>query len=221
MDDNTVDTTNINVTETPESGNANRTALMFLAIVIVVAIVVVAIFVLLTNTPETPRDPTEYELDNVIYKFSGNITEAWKFNVSYPEDVVMQLRYNNKIAIVFNGSSEEENAQLAKASFNIVTKLQHYYTYSQGHFGGFASIDLNDNATDSMLLPDDATYIYIMGPATGATQNLIHPGSGPAVHDMVTKYPWIFIEATDYASMAAAADKLVLLVLGYNESDTV
>jgi len=194
--------------------------LITMAIAVIIIVVIFVVFFwsgLIKQPPVSTKDPTAYVLDGVKYQFTGNMTEAWKFGPVIDENnITNKIRSSRDVVIVFNGSSQEDNGYFAMLSFNLVAKLQSFYTYTAGRVVRFGNIDFN-NASSDTVLSDDWTYIYLVGPKTGANKNVMTLGPSLMINNQTTNSSWVYIEAADYSNLTKGVDKLALMTIGYKE----
>jgi hypothetical protein len=105
------------------------------------------------------------------------------------------LAFAQKIVIVFMNSTD--NSLFAKSGFELTSKLQHYYVYSQNRIVNISAQEFTDAP-----LPSDALIIGFRGPSSGADTT--------GVRSIGKDYVLVLgINATDFSM---AADRLVLLL---------
>jgi hypothetical protein len=193
--------------------------IIIIAIVSLVAVLLIYSYVGMVGTALVVADPTQYEKDDVIYQFNENISSAWSFGPVYSESqIVDEMQNTGAVVIVFNGSSNDNNGRLAVLSFNVVSKLQNYYTHTQGRIVKFGSIDLNNPDENITHLSNQYTYVYISGPESGSNETMISYGPSRYVNNITSTNAWIYVKSSDYINMTRAVDKLILLTIGYNEA---
>ena len=148
------------------------------------------------------------EKDGVEYQFSDNIYDSMKIPV-YDEDFILdRIRFGpEKITVVFNGSSLEDNAYFATVGFNVAHKLANFFTYSQGRFVNITALDINNNVTQ---IP--GSIIYMKGPNTGAEGNSVSLSNLTVGNNT---YSIVVMQGTTYQNLSQAGDRLILLVLDF------
>lgn len=147
---------------------------------------------------------------NQIYSFSYDIRESVKIKSSNEAEIRSLLEKTNKLTIIFNSTSEEDNAAFQVAVFNLASKLPTYYSYE----GKLLRIDVLYYGADGNLynktkerasLPEN-TKILLLGPNTDAKETSISLDGNNIVLQGVTK-----------KGVGLAGDKLALVAMGIDE----
>ncbi len=152
---------------------------------------------------------------NTIYVFSYDVRESLRVPMESRAEIIETFSQNNKVTIVFNGSSEKDNAYFAVTSFNIVSKLDQYF-YNEGAPLSFDVI-YNVNGTWYNKTKDPQTtpvitgaVIWLKGPNTGAERTAVYMSNG-----------YIFVEGTDSKNLGLAGDRLSLFLMGINSFEDI
>jgi hypothetical protein len=194
-----------------------RNLILILAVIIIIIVFIALLIIILPQTIVKPKNPKIFSTGGADYEFNNNINDSWSFVAQSPENITALLRNANKVIIIYNGSVREDNGVLAVTAFNIVSKLQTYYTQTQGKIAVFGSIDLY-NMPNYTGVSDDYTYIYLVGPnSTDNKQNSLALMGSLNINGATTEKPWILVQGNDYTNLTRAAEKLELLVIGYGE----
>lgn len=143
---------------------------------------------------------------NQIYSFSYDIRESVKVKSSDEAKMSGFLAKTNKLTIIFNSTSEEDNAAFQVAVFNLASKLPTYYSYE----GKLLRIDVLYYNADGYLynktkerasLPENAK-ILLLGPNTGAKETSVSLDGNSIILQGVTK-----------KGVGLAGDKLALIAM--------
>ncbi len=158
----------------------------------------VLVLVFSSMCTEKQQSLHKIRIGNHVYAFTSNILESINVSVNEPKKIKELIDNANRVDVVFN-ASDEDNKYFAVVGFNIVSKLQTYYT-SLGWAKDFKGIPM-ENATFQY------TTILLKGPTTGATNMSVE----------LTNDKIIIVQGTSFEEMEKAGDKLALVVLGINE----
>lgn len=146
---------------------------------------------------------------NQIYAFSYDIRESVKVAADNETAIRNLLANSNRLTILFNGTSDEDNAVFQVLVFNIAAKLPTYYSYE----GRLVAIDalyysddgLYNKSKERVSLPE-TTKILLLGPNTGAKKTAVNlNGNTITVQGMTKK------------DVVLAGDKLALIAMNITE----
>lgn len=142
---------------------------------------------------------------NQVYVFSYDIRESVKVKSSNETSIRSLLR-TDSINILYNGTNEQDLAYFNVALFNIREKLRTFYTYNgillKFYPFYYTVNELVNFSNESISNPT----IEIRGPNTGATET------------SVTVNGTILVQGTTSRNLQLAADRLVLVVFGIDET---
>ncbi len=140
-----------------------------------------------------------------VYVFSHDIRESSKVPVNDREGIRNVFLENDEIKIVFDGSSETDNAYFRVVVINIVEKLQAYFAY-EGKVLRFKSYyhigDIWYDGEGEIGKPDLTNALWFLGPDTGAKET-----------SLALKDSTIYLQGTSYRNLTMAGDKLALVVM--------
>ncbi len=153
-----------------------------------------------------------------IYQFEHDIRDALKFPVNNIVAVNEMLWNTNKLNVVFNGSSKEDNRYFSVVMVNL-GKLQTFFAY-EGKAFNFNTFPVyyytdskwyNGRTNEAIPRPslEEAT-LWLLGPNTGARGNGI-----------ILLNNTIYLHGTSYKNLTLAADKLVLTVMGISRMEDI
>jgi hypothetical protein len=145
---------------------------------------------------------------NQVYVFSNDIREVLKVPVSDPIEIQQLVWQSDRLNIIFNGSSQQDNAYFQVVAVNIVFKLQTFFAY-EGKILQFPVFYYeNDNWFNSTgdkltVLNLEGANLWLLGPDTGAKSTSLYS------LDNI-----IYLQGTDYKNLTLAGDKFALIVMG-------
>jgi len=148
---------------------------------------------------------------NHIYQFSNDIREVLNVPVNDPIAIKKLVWQSDRLNIIFNGSSKQDNAYFQVVVINIVSKLQTFFAY-EGKLLQFPVFYYENgrwfNSTeDEIILPDlEGANLWLMGPDTGARDTSLF-----SMGDI------IYLQGTDYKNLTLAGDKFALLIMGIDK----
>lgn len=149
---------------------------------------------------EEKKNITEIMVYDKFYQFNTNLIDSLKISSSDPSTIKNLFDEANIICVVFNGSSEEDNAYFAVVSYNVIWKVNSYYT----NLDEFKKFGVCDEANLSQA---DAT-MAMRGPNTGATENSV-----------VLSGKTVTIQGTNWREFEKVGDKLILNIFGVTKLD--
>ena len=147
-----------------------------------------------------------------VYTFSNDIRESLKVKTNDPQgikDIGLQLE---RINIVFNGSSKQDNGYFSAVLIGLINKVSLYYAY-EGRVIYFDSYYfLNDtwyNSTNEVIEKPvfSGTVLWLVGPSSANETSLTLINNT------------IYMRGADYKGLTLASDKLVLLLFGIEKID--
>ena len=174
---------------------------------IVIALSILAVVLIAGCVQDNPI--TEIAIPgHPIYSFSNDVRESIKIGAPDSNTTQLVLLSGRNITIVFNGSSEKDNAVFQVTAFNIVARMQQYYIW-EGHvlsvdtyyFMGDKWYNRTAGEIEKPALLD--TVIWLKGPETGATDNSV------TVNGNI-----ITVQGITAEQVTLAGDKLSLIMLG-------
>ena len=130
------------------------------------------------------------------YVFSTNLYDSINYPVNSPGGIKNLFDSSDTACIMFNESSEQDNAYFAVVSYNMVFKISRFYANMGREFG--FSVCNNDS-----LAAGDSPVILLKGPDTGAAANSITLNGST-----------ITLQGMNYTNLQQAGDRLVLAVFG-------
>lgn len=130
------------------------------------------------------------------YFFNTNLYDTIKYPVNNPGGIKNTFDNSEVMCIVFDETSEQDNAYFAVVSYNIVFKITRYYTVMGKDFG--FSVCNGYNLSD-LKTP----FVTLKGPETGATENSITLNGNE-----------IILQGMNSTNLQQAGDRLVLAVFG-------
>lgn len=150
------------------------------------------------------------EHGNHIYEFSNDIREALKVPVNDPIAIKKLVWQSDRLNIIFNGSSQQDNAYFQVVAINIVSKLQTFFAY-EGKVLQFPAFYYENgrwfNSTGEVVLPDlEGANLWLVGPNTGAVDTSLF-----SIGDI------IYLQGTSYKNLTLAGDKFALIVMGIDK----
>lgn len=149
------------------------------------------------------KNLTSLVIDGQEYLFSTNLYDAIKIPVKNETEIKSLFESYDEVCIIFNGSSEQDNAYFSAVLYNDAFKIVRYYTL-QGRSFGMPSC--NEYNASEIIIP----ILLIKGPNTGATENSITL-NGTNI---------IIMQGTDAKGIKMVGDKLALIVLGINDLES-
>lgn len=144
---------------------------------------------------KSEKNITAIQLYDQVYQFNTNLIDSIKVNSSTPSEMQSLFNSAKNVCIIFNGTSEEDNAYFAVVSYNVILKVNSYYT-NLGEFKKFGVCD------ETNMSQADA-IIAMRGPNTGATENSV-----------ILTDKTVTIQGLEWKEFEKAGDKLVLNVFG-------
>lgn len=150
-----------------------------------------------------------------IYEFSYDVRESIRVRSSGEDSISALLRSADKIGIIFNGTSKEDNGYFSAVAFNILAKLQTFYAYEGKLLSDIAVFYYDEgwhNKTGTAVEKPDLTgaSIWLLGPHTGAN------GTSVSIDGSV-----IYVQGTSLKNIAMAGDKLALIAMGISSADQI
>ena len=145
---------------------------------------------------------------NQIYRFSFDIRESLKIASNDPAGIKELFSNSNAFIIVFDGSSEEDNAYFTVVLINTIDKMQTFASY-EGELIFFDTLYYEGeqwyNRTGGEIEQPDFVdpVIWLLGPSTGATETSVNREGNI-----------IYIQGTTYENLVKAADKFSLIFMG-------
>lgn len=151
-----------------------------------------------------------------IYSFEHDIRESLEIPANNEPGIFYTVRESDRLNIVFNGTSDEDNQYFQVVLINIITKLQTYFAYEGKVLNKFPTgYYLEDgwyNATGDRIYSPvfEGATLWMLGPNTGAR------GTGLILINGTT-----YLHGTSYQNLTLAADKFVLTVMGIDSLDDI
>ena len=147
---------------------------------------------------------------NHIYQFSHDIREALKVPVNDPIAIKKSVWQSDRLNIIFNGSSKQDNAYFQVVAINIVSKLQTFFAY-EGKLLQFPVFYYENgkwfNSTEEITIPDlEGANLWLVGPNTGAMDTSLF-----SVDNV------IYLQGTSYKNLTLAGDKFALIIMGIDK----
>ena len=142
-----------------------------------------------------------------IYAFANDIREALKVPTNDPAGIKALFDSSSKVAIVFNGSSPEDNRYFQVVVVNTVTKLQAYYSYE----GKLMRFDVYYYDNEGW---HNSTGGAVLQPLNGAAIWLLGPNTGAAATSVALERSVVYVQGTGYKELTLAADRLSLAFMG-------
>ena len=144
---------------------------------------------------------------NQVYVFSYGIQESVKIKASNETAIQNLLRSTDSINILYNGTNEQDLAYFNVALFNTREKLRTFYTYNgillKFYPFYYTANELVNFSNASIGNPT----IEIRGPNTGATETSVTINNAT-----------VLVQGTTSRNLQLAADRLVLVVFGIDET---
>ncbi|MCX6815951.1 MAG: hypothetical protein NT120_03805 [Candidatus Aenigmarchaeota archaeon] len=183
-------------------------------ILILIIIVIAAYFLISAYTTPQTKKITEITLPdqpNTVYTFSSDVRDALRYPASSTDNIRYVLFNSNKINIVFNGTSAEDDTYFYTVIFNTIWKMQQFFVnngklvdFQQFYFiNGTWYVSANETTVKPNIT---GPIIWIRGPNTGALNNSI---------ELINNT--IFLQGTTYGNLTLAGDKLALITLGVDD----
>ena len=176
------------------------------------AIPILVIVILAAGCIQQEKPVTELKISGhpQIYSFSSDLREALKVPATGQMEMQTMFSSSDRIDIVFNGTSTQDNAYFRVVLINIVSKLQ-TYSVNEGKILEFDTYYFVDgvwyNATNNEIeKPDFGAAIWLKGPDTGATETSVR------IEGNIVTVPGTF-----YKNLTLAGDKFVLVVFGIDK----
>ena len=146
---------------------------------------------------------------NQIYQFSYDIRESVKIPSDNEREIRNLIAVSDKVTVIFNSTSGEDNAVFQVVVFNLAAKLPTYFSYE----GKLLYIDILYYGEDGLYnksnskaeLPTN-TKIRLLGPHTGAEEGSVRLDGNT-----------ITVQGTTPKNLVLAGDKLALVVMGIDE----
>lgn len=157
-----------------------------------------------------------------VYVFDSDVREALRVPISDANSVKLAFDSSQSVNIVFDGTSQEDNAYFRVVLINMA-KIPIFYSYegrlvSFRYFYYIDSANTTSNASrtwynessaiDEPLLQE--TTLWLKGPHTGATRMAV------TVDGKI-----ITIEGASFADLKKAGDRLTLAVFGINSIEDI
>ena len=144
---------------------------------------------------------------NHIYAFSYDIRESLKIPVNDPIAIKILVWQSDRLNIIFNGSSQQDNAYFQVLAINIVSKLQTFFAY-EGKLLRFPVFYYENgkwfNSTEEIIIPDlKGANLWLLGPNTGASDTSLF-----SVNNI------IYLQGTSSKNLTLAGDKFALVIMG-------
>lgn len=147
---------------------------------------------------------------NQVYSFSYDIRESVKIKSDNETEIRNTIANSNRASIIFNSTSDSDNAIFQAVVFNIAAKLPTYFSYE----GKLLHIDafyygedghLRNKSNERVALPVN-TKIFLLGPNTGAKDVSVSLMGNT-----------IILQGTSPKNLVLAGDKLALIVMDVDE----
>lgn len=174
----------------------SQTIAIIAVIIVAAALLVVGLATAPSLSPPEQQNKTLYNItkDGVQYVFTTNIYDALNVPIYDKERVYSKLALAQRIWILFR--DEGNNSMLAAASFDVTSKLVHYYVYTQGRIVNITGAEISQlNGTLQ------GTFIEFRGPTTGANETSIRYNRGV-----------IIVQALNSSDLRTVADRLTLVL---------
>jgi hypothetical protein len=148
---------------------------------------------------------------NHVYEFSNDIREALKVPVNDPIAIKKLVWQSDRLNIIFNGSSQQDNAYFQVLAINIVSKLQTFFAY-EGKLLDFPVFYYDDkrrwfNSTEEVAIPNlEGANLWLLGPDTGAKDT-----------SLLSIDNIIYLQGTSYKNLILVGDKLALIIMGIDK----
>lgn len=149
-----------------------------------------------------------------VYTFSNDIRAALKVFSNNETAIKGLFASTDRVYLVFNGSSQQDNAYFTVIATNIAAKIPPYFAY-EGRIFVFEPYYFegdkwhNKNGVETEKPPAE-NVLWLLGPDTGAKETSV-------TIDNKT----VYLQGTDYKGLTLAADRLVLIVFGYDPRQPV
>ena len=149
-----------------------------------------------------------------IYEFSYDLRKSVKIKSNDETSIENLIRNSDKINIIFNGTNKKDNSEIAVSSFNIIEKLQTFYSYENKIINEFPTYYFENNtwkkSTGEILENPDTSIaaIWFLGPNTGANETSVNIDKNI-----------IYIQGLTEKDLIKASDKFVLIVMGIEEDE--
>ena len=143
-----------------------------------------------------------------VYQFSHDIRDALEVPVNDPLAIKKVVWQSDRLNIIFNGSSQQDNTYFQVVVINIIAKLQTFFAY-EGKILQFPVFYYEDgkwfNSTlEQVAVPDlQGANLWLVGPDTGAVDTLLYSTGNI-----------IYLHGTTYKNLTLAGDKFALVVMG-------
>jgi hypothetical protein len=143
------------------------------------------------------KNITEISLYGQDYKFSHNIVDSLKVSSNNQSGIKEIFDNCTSACVMFNGSSEVDNSYFAVVGYNVIWKLQAYYTNFNSPKIIYVCNETNDTSD---------VVIEFRGPNTGARETSVNLESNH-----------IIVQGTSSINIEKAGDKLVLSIFGISK----
>lgn len=144
---------------------------------------------------------------NQVYTFANDIRKAAKVYANDPEAIRNIFLQNDRLALVFDGSNQQDNAYFTVVVTNL-GKIQTYLAYEGKIFSFEPLYFIDDRWYDStsteIQKPELSNALWLKGPSTGADETSVTVVNGT-----------VYLQGTSYQNLTLAGDKLVLIVFNY------
>ncbi len=145
-----------------------------------------------------------------IYVFANDVYEALTVQSNDPEGIKFAGNTFDHMYIVFDGSSEQDNAYFRVVLVNMLAKVPLYFSY-EGRLVSFDTYYFIDekwyNATGETTKPEFDSYVlWLKGPNTNALDTSVN------IEDRN-----IYLSGTSYKNLTLAGDKLTLLLFNIDQ----
>ena len=157
------------------------------------------------------------------YQFTDDIRDVLAINVSSLEQIRNGFTNPQKINIVFDGVSRNDNTYFQVAAYNLLVNLRAYYQNNNGETPKISSayyiVDENSDwfgTGDNKTVKPDFTdpTIWLNGPNTGATETSIGIKTGTALRI-------VYLNGVDGKGIQLSGQRMVLLVMGIDSLEDV
>ena len=173
-------------------------------------VTLLVLFVVLISGCAQQKPITEMSIPghgSEIYTFSNDIHESLRVKTNDPEGIKLIGKQLEQMNIVFNGSSEQDNAYFQVVLTNIGAKLPVYYSYEGRlvYFDYYYFIGNTWYNASSEEIPKPlfiSPVLWLSGPSSANETSLM------LVNNI------IYLSGTSYKGLTLAGDKLVLLLFG-------
>lgn len=180
-------------------------------VIAVSAVIIAVILVSGCVSNEQEKEITEITISghgNTVYVFSFDLRKSIAIPSNDPASIREQVWGSDNIVIVFNGSSEKDNAYFRMVMINTIAKFRTFFayegkilSYDTFYFEGDQWYNKTLEKIDKPVFED--TVLWLLGPDTGADSTSV---------DIEGNI--IYIKGTSPDDLLMAGDKFALIVMG-------